>query len=107
MSILLMDTTLSLSACPVVLPQYSQNELNTLSSVMPIDRRVKAIKLGYNSTFSTFDSEQSNAFYDVLESHVEHEDNDYGEDIQLQSFAKSSFQVKIKVENIEKLNITV
>ena len=43
------------------------------------------------------------AVYDVLESNVEHEDDDYSDDTQLQSFAKSTFQVQIKVKKIKKI----
>ena len=107
MSVLVMATALSLSGNAAVLPQYSQNELNEMTSVIPIVRKVEELDWSYNSTFASYIIDQGNVFYNELEFNDEHEDDDYGEDIQLQSFAKSSIQVKIKVKKLEKLSITV
>ncbi len=107
MSVLALATTLSLSAYPGYLPQYSQNEVREYYSALPIIRTVEEVDLGFNSTTNAILDDMNHSFYKCESNPNIIDEHDFVEDIQLKSFAKSFTKVKIKVNKVEKLSITV
>ncbi len=107
MSVLALATTLSLSAYPGYLPQYSQNEVREFYSVSPIIRTVDERNLVFSSITNSIYEEIGNSFYSQENTNTIMEEFDIVEDIQLKSFAKSSIKVKIKINRVEKIGITI
>lgn len=104
MSVLALSASSAYSGCL----QYSQNEASKSYSVPSIMRIVGEMNLRFNSISNSTYEEISNSFYMQKNNrYIIVEENDMVEDVQLKSFVKSSTKVRVKVNKVNKLGITV